>query len=170
MKDSSGARGLESDRRYRFQVAPEEFWSAIGATESYQRWWPWLRAFEARGLVAGDVWRCAVRPPLRYTVRFSVHLDEVQRPTLIAAHVEGDIVGTARLAVTPCDDGCDVRLTSKLAPSQRALAVVTSFARPLVRRGHDWVLDTGARQFADRALAADDMRFCPSGSARSGRR
>jgi hypothetical protein len=30
--------------------------------------------------------------------------------------------------------------------------VVAGVAAPLVRRGHDWVLDTGARQFRDRAL------------------
>ena len=143
---------LASDRHYRFPVPADAFWSAIGATDDYRRWWPWLRTFDAEGLVAGDVWRCAVRPPLRYTVRFAVHLGTVEPPRVIDARVEGDIAGTARLVVTPRDDGCDVRLTSTLAPSHRGLALLASVARPLVRRGHDWVLDTGARQFASRAL------------------
>ncbi len=144
---------LASDRRFRFPVPPDAFWSALGATDRYQRWWPWLRAFQAEGLVAGDVWRCAVRSPMPYTVRFAVHLDEVVPPGLVTARVDGDITGTAKLMVGPHESGCDVRLTSTLAPSHGALALLTAIARPLVRRGHDWVLDTGARQFAERALA-----------------
>jgi hypothetical protein len=145
---------LASDRRYLFPVPPDVFWAAIGATEHYQRWWPWLRRFDASGLVAGDVWRCVVRPQLPYTVRFAVHLGEVIHPTLVTARVDGDIAGTARLVVAPHDEGCDVRLTSTLAPSNRAFGLIAALARPLVRRGHDWVLDTGARQFATRALTS----------------
>jgi len=146
---------LASDRRFRFPVAPEVFWSAIGSTDEYARWWPWLIGFRSgaeRGLVGGDVWSCIVRPPLPYTLRFAVHLDDVEAPTLVTAHVTGDIGGHARLEVAPDGDGCTVRLISTLAPTGRAFAIVATLARPVVRRGHDWVLDTGARQFAARAL------------------
>jgi uncharacterized protein YndB with AHSA1/START domain len=145
---------LDSDRRYRFAVQPAALWSAIAETADYRRWWPWLTAFDANGLVAGDVWRCAVRPPLPYTLRFAIHLDEVVPETLVAARLSGDIAGTARLDVTPDGDGCDVRLTSRLAPSSRAFGLLANLARPIVRRGHDWVLDTGARQFG--GLAVDE--------------
>lgn len=143
---------LESDRRFRFPVPPEAFWAAAGATGEYTRWWPWLRTFDGRGLVAGDRWRCTVRPPLRYTVRFTVHLEEVVAPEVIVASVAGDIAGWARLAVVPEPDGCEVHLTSALSPESRVFGVVALLAGPLLRRGHDWILDTGADQFARRAL------------------
>ena len=143
---------LVSDRRYRFEVVPEALWAAIAETADYQRWWPWLTTFEAEGLAVGGVWRCAVRPPLPYTVRFSIRLDEVVRPSLVAATVRGDIAGTARVEVEADGDGCAVRLRSALAPSSRVFGIIAGLARPLVRRGHDWVLDTGARQFAARAV------------------
>jgi hypothetical protein len=143
---------LVSDRRFRFAVPPEAFWSAISATADYQGWWPWLRTFSSRGLVAGDVWRCAVRPRVPYTVRFAVHLDAVEPPTAIEARVDGDIVGSARLLVAPCRDGCDVRLMSRLVPRERRLSLLASVSRPLVRHGHDWILDAGARQFATQVL------------------
>jgi uncharacterized protein YndB with AHSA1/START domain len=143
---------LVSDRRFRFAATPEAFWAAAGATDDFTRWWPWLRTFEARALVTGDRWRCAVRPPLRYTVRFTVRLDEVVAPTSIAASIDGDIAGRARLDVAPDRDGCEVRLTSSLSPASRVFGLVAAVAGPLVRRGHDWILDTGAEQFARRAL------------------
>jgi hypothetical protein len=93
-----------------------------------------------------------VRPPLPYSLRFTLHLDDVVPPTLVTAHVTGDIAGHARIDLTDHDEGTQVRLTSVLAPSNPAFAVVAAVARPIVQRGHDWVLDTGARQFAARAV------------------
>lgn len=147
---------LVSDRRYRFPVPPDRFWAAISATDRYRDWWPWLRVFDAEGLHAGASWRCAVRAPWRYTVRFRVALTIVEPPRLIDAHLDGDLDGTARLTIGADERGCAVRLTSTLSPSTRGLWLITSLARPIARRGHDWILDTGARQFATAALAPTD--------------
>jgi uncharacterized protein YndB with AHSA1/START domain len=143
---------LVSDRRYRFPVAPEALWAAIAETDEYRRWWPWLTAFEAEGLASGVAWRCAVRPPLAYTLRFTIHLDDVVRPSLVTATVDGDIGGTARIEIAADGTGCAVRLRSTLTPSSRLFGIVAGVARPIVRYGHDWVLDTGARQFAAQAV------------------
>lgn len=145
---------LDSDRSYRFAVTADALWSAIAETDDYPKWWPWLSGFEATGLVAGDVWACTVRPPLPYRLRFAVHLDEVVPTTLITARVSGDIAGTARLDIDGTPEGCDVRLRSSLSPSSASFGMLALFARPIVRRGHDWVLDTGARQFVRLAVEA----------------
>jgi uncharacterized protein YndB with AHSA1/START domain len=143
---------LHSDRRLHFDAEPAEVWSAMGSVDRYQEWWPWLRSFEATGLVAGDRWRCTVKPPLPYTVRFTVDLQEVVPATRIAAAVSGDIEGRARLDFTAVDDGCTVHLRSDLAPANALLRVLAMVGRPIARHGHDWVLDVGAGQFASRAL------------------
>jgi uncharacterized protein YndB with AHSA1/START domain len=143
---------LDSDRLYVFPVPPEQVWRALAATDDYRRWWPWLTAFEADGLFAGSRWRCTVRPPLPYSLRFTLDLDDVVPPALVTAHVTGDIAGLARVDLADHDEGTEVRLTSALTPSNRAFAIVAALARPVVHRGHDWVLDTGARQFARRAI------------------
>ncbi len=91
---------LVSDRRYRFTVPPDTLWSTLAATNHYRSWWPWLRAFDdGGGLTAGADWRCTIRPPLPYTLRFRLHLDDVDRPRFVLAHLTGDIAGTARLDV-----------------------------------------------------------------------
>jgi hypothetical protein len=140
---------LDSDRSYTFGVDVDELWTAIADIDRYPRLWPWLRRFEARGLIAGDSWRCVVRPPLPYSVRFSIDLVEVAGPSHVTATITGDIKGTARLDLEPTVDGSTIRLQSTLAPNGWAFGALAILMRPVVNRGHDWVLDTGAAQFAD---------------------
>lgn len=143
---------VRSDRTYRFDHQPEHVWDALGRVDAYRTWWPWLRRFEADGLVAGDRWQCAVRPPVPYTLRFVVTLDHVDAPQRITATVSGDLAGDAAVSIQPTDAGCDVRLTSSLAPTGQPLRGVMRMTPWLGRFGHDWVLDVGLRQFRRRAL------------------
>ena len=144
---------LVSDRHYQFPFDAPTMWSVLGATEEYRGWWPWLRKFEAAGLVTGDRWSCTVRPPLPYSVRFTLELVDVQPPARVSAVVHGDITGAADIAIEPDGDGCSVRLMSTLTPASRALGAMAALTRPVVTWGHDWVLDSGATQFARRVEA-----------------
>ena len=146
---------IRSDRRFAFDQPPDQVWAAMGNTSAYTRWWPWLRRFEARGLVTGDVWTCHIQPPLPYFLRFTITLDEVVPEASVTATLAGDIAGTAELAVAGGDaGGCDVRLVSDLAPASGVLRAFAVVARPLVVWGHDWVLAEGVRQFKAKGLGA----------------
>jgi hypothetical protein len=148
-------RGVElgRDRSYWFPMLPDALWSALAETGDYRSWWPSLTDLEADDLAAGAIWRCTIRPPLPFPLRFAIHLDDVVRPTLVTAHISGDIAGTARLDVAPHGNGCDVQLTSTLAPSNRTLGMIETLAGPIIRRAYNWMLDTGARQFLRNAIA-----------------
>lgn len=162
--------------RYELPLPRESVWSLIGQVQGFRSWWPWLRQFEGQGLAVGDEWRCTVQPPVPYLVRFRVVIDHVEAPTLVRARVLGDVVGDATLTLeaspgvpfsgsnpnsSPGSNGngrpvggigCTARLESSLAPGNRALGVVSRFAAPVARFGHDWVLDSAARQFIARAV------------------
>jgi hypothetical protein len=156
--------------RYELPLPCEEIWSLIGDVQGYRTWWPWLRQFEGQGLAVGDEWRCMVQPPVPYLVRFRVVIDQVEAPNLVRARVLGDVVGNATLTLQSSSEapgagsgsngdgrangraGCVARLESSLAPGNRALGVVSRFAAPLARFGHDWVLDSAARQFIAKAV------------------
>lgn len=145
---------VRSDRRHRFPVEPTALWDAFAATGEYRTWWPWLRSLDAGdGFVEGARWRCVVQPPLPYVLRFDLVLEEVEAPRFVTATVEGDIEGHAAIDLTAVDGtGSELRLVAVLSPSAPALRAVARVAGPLVRFGHDWVLDTGLRQFRRRAL------------------
>ncbi len=144
-----------SDRRYRFDVPPARLWSAATSVERYREWWPWLRRFDAERFAPGERWACQVQPPLPYVVRFDVVIDDVRPAELVRARIEGDVVGTAVLRIEGVAAGCEARLVSRLAPGNGFLRMAARLARPVVRYGHDWVLDSGARQFSERALPAE---------------
>jgi len=143
---------VATDRRFQLPVEPEALWATIANVQDFQEWWPWLRRFDGDRLAPAQHWGCTVQPPLPYTVRFTVHLHEVDAPVSASATVSGDITGDARLTIGPSDAGSEVRLVSHLAPSNGFLRAASRFAGPIVRFGHDWVLDSAVRQFTARAL------------------
>ncbi len=142
---------FHTDRRYQLPMTPAEVWAAVTQVDDYQTWWPWLRQFDAEDLAGDAVWRCLVQPPLPYSVRFDVALDEVRAPTTVRASITGDVVGDAHLEISAHPGGSEARLVSNLEPGNGFLKAVARLAAPLVRYGHDWVIDSGARQFVDRA-------------------
>jgi uncharacterized protein YndB with AHSA1/START domain len=143
---------IRSDRRYQFDVERASVWAIITCPERYRQWWPWLHEFDGSALSEGERWRCGVKPPLPYTLRFEVILTEVVDNNVVRARIEGDITGWAQLTASDHDSGCELRLTSELSPASGTLRLVARIARPVATFGHDWVLDTGARQFRGVAL------------------
>jgi len=83
---------------------------------------------------------------------FEVTLVEVVDREMVSAHIAGDIVGRAQLTAADDGAGCQLRLVSELSAERRVLRLVTRFAPPVARFGHDWVLDSGIRQFRTAAL------------------
>lgn len=121
-------------------------------TNQYRQWWPWLHDFDGSAFGEGVRWHCVVKPPLPYTLRFDVVLTKVINDEFVRARIEGDITGWAELTAIEDDTGCELRLTSALSPANGLLRLVARVARPVAAFGHDWVLDTGARQFRGVAL------------------
>ena len=142
---------VRSDRRFHFDDDPPQVWERMSDVGQYRTWWSWLREFDATALVEGQVWRCRVQPPVPYAVRFTVTLDEVEERRWVAATVRGDVEGYASLELVPVRRGTYVHLVSSLSPRHPALRALALVGRPIVRRGHDWILDTGARDFDRRA-------------------
>jgi uncharacterized protein YndB with AHSA1/START domain len=138
--------------RYELPLPREEAWSLISDVSNYRNWWPWLHVFDATALAPGEEWRCEVQPPVPYLVRFRVVIEEVETAVRVRARVVGDVVGNATLRFEDEASGCIATLDSTLAPGNTALRVVSRFGGPIARFGHDWVLDSGARQFITRAV------------------
>ncbi|UDY35174.1 SRPBCC family protein [Dermatobacter hominis] len=143
-----------SDRSWHFDVPVEHLWSRVTATDEYARWWPWLADFDpGGGFRTGASWTCTVAPPLPYRIRFRLAIDEVQPARLVRARVTGDIRGEALLTIDAGEGDSVARLRSRLSPANPLLQGFGVTARPLISWGHDWVLDSGQRQFVERAFA-----------------
>jgi hypothetical protein len=145
---------ITSANRFVIPMGRAQVWDVISNVDAYRSWWPWLRRFQASGLAEGERWHCEVQPPLPYIVRLQVHLVSVEAPTRIDADITGDVVGQATLTLMDEGEGCVAELSSTLAPRSPHLRWVARLASPIARFGHDWVLQSGARQFLQRAIVA----------------
>jgi hypothetical protein len=140
------------DEIFHFDVSHDALWDALTDIDSYPRWWPWLRSFDADGLAPGTVARCAVRAPLPYTLEFDVHVERVEAGRSIDTRVTGDLVGPARLEVAGDVDASTARLTWAVDLRMPVLSAASFVARPLLVWAHDRVVSNGVEQFRAHAL------------------
>jgi carbon monoxide dehydrogenase subunit G len=134
---------IEYRGTFRFDVPPESVWEAIERTGEFERWWGWLGAFrlDGAGLVAGSVLVGVVSPPLPYHMSIRVELEQCVPPSCIDAVVHGDLEGRARLELIPDGEGTVASVGWTIEMMQRPMRMAARFAYPLLRWGHDRVVD-----------------------------
>ena len=140
------------DRWFTLGVGPHALWSVLEQTDCYVEWWSWLETLDGGGLRTGDAAHCVVRAPLPYSLRFTVHVEEVVPAARVVTRVDGDLVGPARLEVRASDRGSDARLTWELELRDPVLRPLATLARPAMRWAHDRVIDVGVIEFQRRAI------------------
>jgi hypothetical protein len=148
------------DRSFRFPVGPEDLWRTMEQFDQFEVWWSWLRQLEADhdGLVAGNVLHGVVMPPVPYRLRVDVRLASCERPRLVEAIVSGDLLGRARLRLNECNGGTEVSASWSLEMGTRTLRLAADVAHPLMRWGHDRVVDMAVEGFRKRALPVHPAR------------
>ncbi len=135
--------------RFAFDVSPEVVWSSIEHCERFEMWWAWLREFrlEGPGLEARAVLHGVVSPPVPYTMRISIVLDRCTPPSRIDATVHGDLEGKARLLLEPSGEGTLAEVSWTVEMTQRAMRLAARVAHPLMRWGHDRVVESTVNGF-----------------------
>jgi hypothetical protein len=101
-------------------------------------------------LTAGSVFHGVVVPPLPYRMRLRVVLLACVPPHCIDASVHGDLVGSARLVLEPEGDGTRATVAWTIEMTQRPMRLAARVASPLLRWGHDRVVDVTVAGFRRR--------------------
>jgi carbon monoxide dehydrogenase subunit G len=140
---------LEYEGRFDLPAPPQEVWSALEHVERFETWWGWLGQFrlEGDGLTEGSVLHGVVAPPLPYRMRLRVELLDCDPPHRIDASVDGDLVGQARLELEPEGAGTRARVAWEIEMMQRPMRAACRVAFPLLRWGHDRVVDATVAGF-----------------------
>jgi carbon monoxide dehydrogenase subunit G len=140
---------IEYQERFSFPAPPEEVWSAVEHFERFEGWWGWLGELrvEGPGLVAGSVLHGVVAPPLPYRMRLRVVLVASDPPRSIDALVQGDLEGQARLVLEPEGEGTRASVAWTIEMMQRPMRVAARVAAPVLRWGHDRVVDATVAGF-----------------------
>ena len=150
---------IDYDGTFTFAVPVARVWEMMGRFALFPSWWSWLREFsvEGQGLEDGTVLHGIVAPPLPYRMRLDVVLDECVPGRRITGFVHGDLEGTARLTVDGDDAEARVHATWTIEMMQRPMRMAARFAYPLLRWGHDCVVDATVDGFR-RHLVGDGAR------------
>jgi carbon monoxide dehydrogenase subunit G len=137
---------------FRFELVPEDLWARLEDVDQFEGWWPWLTQFrlEGDGLSAGSVLRGVVTPPLPYRMRLRVELIRCERPRAIDARVEGDLTGQASLRLRPDAGGTQADVAWNVEMRQPAMRLASRMAYPLLRWGHDRVVEVTVAGFRRR--------------------
>ncbi len=140
---------IEYSGSFLFPVPPEALWSAIEEMEHFEGWWSWLSDFQldGPGLQAGSVLRGVVSPPVPYRMTVRVQLDRCEPARRVEATVHGDLEGPARLTLEPTADGTRADVSWRIEMTQRRMRVASLLAGPLLRWGHDRVVEMTVRGF-----------------------
>ena len=136
-------------------ASPVDVWATVERVECFESWWGWLREFhvEGGGLVVGAVLHGVIVPPLPYRMRLRVELHECIPARRIEASVHGDLEGSARIVLEPEGHGTRASVDWTIEMMQRPMRIAARFGHPLLRWGHDRVVDATVAGFR-RHLAA----------------
>ena len=156
---------IEYHGTFQFPVPPQLVWDAIERTDEFEAWWGWLGDFHLAGggLQSGSVLMGVVSPAGPYRMRVRVELEDCVRPCSIDAAVHGDLEGHASLRLSPQlvpdlarehdASATIVSVNWTIEMMQRPMRIAARAAYPVLRWGHDRVVDATVcgfrRQFDD---------------------
>lgn len=148
---------IEYDATFAFPAPVSEVWAQILRFECFCSWWGWLREFsvDGDGLQRGTVLRGVVMPPLPYRMRLDVILGDCVPERSISAAVHGDLEGAAQLTFDGDEARTRAHASWRIEMMQRPMRVAARFAYPLLRWGHDRVVDATVDGFRRHLVEAD---------------
>jgi hypothetical protein len=134
---------IDYDATFVFPVSVAQLWATMARVDCYSSWWSWLDEFSAEGagLAQGTVLHGIVVPPLPYRMRLDVVLEDCVPERSISALVHGDLEGAARLTFDGDDAETRAHATWRIEMMQRPMRMAARIAPPLLRWGHDRVVE-----------------------------
>ena len=148
---------IDYEGTFTFPATVEEVWATIGRFDRYPGWWSWLHDFDVdgNGLAYGTVLHGVVAPPLPYRMRLDVVLNQVEPERFIDASVHGDLEGVARITFEGDGDQTHVHASWNIEMMQQPMRLAARIAHPLLRWGHDRVVDATVDGFRRHLSDAD---------------
>jgi len=135
--------------RFAFPVTPAVLWSAMERFDQFEHWWGWLGdlQIEGDGLREGSRLVGTVAPPLPYRMSVQVELQRCDPGRSIDAAVRGDLSGPAHLLMYPTPAGTETEVSWSLEMLQLPMRMAARVAYPLLRWGHDRVVEATVNGF-----------------------
>jgi polyketide cyclase/dehydrase/lipid transport protein len=161
---------IEYEGTFTFAAPVGQIWAAIGRFDRYPSWWSWLQHFDVDGnaLAPGTVLRGVVVPPLPYRMRLDVIVDQVIAEQFVTAIVHGDLEGVASLTFERDGDRTQICARWTIEMMQPPMRVAARIAHPLLRWGHDRIVDATVDSFRRHLFDGQDGTTSRESGPRAG--
>jgi hypothetical protein len=148
---------IDYDGTFTFPVSVERLWLTVARLDQFSLWWGWLHDYTVEGnaLEAGTVLHGVVAPPLPYRMRLDVVLGECVPKHSIDAQVHGDLEGAAQLTFVGDEHCTSAHATWTIEMMQRPMRLAARYGHPLLRWGHDRVVEATVDGFRRSALEVE---------------
>lgn len=146
---------IQYRKTFLFPLPPADLWAIMERFDLFESWWSWLADLQADqpGLTGGNVLHAVIAPPALHPMHVDARLQRCEKPRLIEAVIEGDLSGPAVLQLSETAHGTCVDVTWSLAMQSPPLRVAARVAYPLMRTGHDHLIDLAVSRFRSKALS-----------------
>jgi uncharacterized protein YndB with AHSA1/START domain len=147
---------IDYERAFTFAAPVDRVWATLSRPDQYPRWWPWLHDFTIEGdaFKPGTVLRGVVVPPIPYRLHLCVEIDDAEAEHHVAANVHGDLEGLARIDLDAAGTRTRVVASWNVEMMQAPMRLAASLGMtPLLRWGHDRVVETTVATFRRQSLA-----------------
>ena len=120
----------------------EAVFDTLADATSYPKWWtPVYIDVEAEGEPrVGQVSRQHFKGRLPYHLHTTSEITQLDRPSVLAADVVGDLRGRGVWTLTPLGEGTHVRFDWRVFADRKLLRTLTPVLRPLFRSNHNWAI------------------------------
>jgi hypothetical protein len=139
---------VDYGKSFSFALPPSEIWEELERPDQLTSRWRWIEVLHVDPqLKRGAELSCVIKPPLPYRMSLDVMVAEVSNCKQIVVEINGDLQGRAELTLEPTLDGSMVGVSWRLEMMQRQMRAVARYAYPLLRWGHDRVVEAAVRNF-----------------------
>lgn len=142
---------------WRVEAPLEKVWEAVSRSLDWPQWWHNVESVrelapgDAQGV--GNIRRYAWRGRLPYRLVFDIRVTRIEPMVAIAGVASGDLEGRGSWSFTAAGTVTVVRHEWQVRTTSVWMNLLELFARPLIERNHDFVMDQGGRALARRLNA-----------------
>jgi hypothetical protein len=126
-------------------------WRELERPDKLTGSWRWVDVLRVGPrLEPGSGLSCVVTPPLPFRLALDVTVVEVSHCKMIEVEILGDLRGRAELTLEPEGEGTLATVSWQLEMMQRRMRAAARYMHPLLRWGHDRVVEAAVRGFRRR--------------------
>jgi carbon monoxide dehydrogenase subunit G len=150
---------IDYSHHFLLDASPSVAWSVLEDIDLLGGCSPWLQELtvDDPGMRDGATLHAIIATPLPFQVKIRLDLEEWVPFRLIVAAVNGDLKGKARLGLSPVGEISRVDLDWTVEIVSPPIRRMSHVAYPLLRWGHDRVIQSAIERLAARLCPVDDQ-------------